>query len=92
MGAGLLPGVSLRHGHSLASRFALVAVGLSTAHAHSFSSVISFGDRLSDGGQYSGLVPGAAGGFTTNPDPVAIKLIAQRFGCNLLRLGLRVRY
>lgn len=67
---------------------AVLGCGAATAaHAQSFSNVINFGDSLSDGGNFTGLVPGALGSFTTNPDPVAIKLIAQQYGFNLTPSG-----
>lgn len=69
-----------------------LALAASSAHAQRFSGVVTFGDSLSDGGNI-GLAPSAAGGlgglfgpsqsFTTNPDPVMVEILAQRFGFTL---------
>jgi outer membrane lipase/esterase len=66
-----------------------LALAASAAHAQRFTSVVSFGDSLSDAGNI-GLAPAAAGGlggalgpsqsFTTNPDPVMVELLAAAFG------------
>jgi outer membrane lipase/esterase len=77
----------MRQCHRLAIVLSLTLAGVSAAYAQSFSNVVNFGDSLSDGGNYAGIVPGAQGGFTTNPDPVAIKLVAQRFGFTLTPSG-----
>ncbi len=63
----------------LVSALTLALAGVTSAQAQTFSNVITFGDSLSDAGQYVGLVPGAQGSFTTNPDPVAAQLIAGYF-------------
>jgi len=67
--------------HHLAGALAL-ALGTSTAvQAQQFSSVISFGDSLSDAGniaQLNGLPAGNS--FTTNFDPVAVQLVALHYG------------
>ena len=67
------------HTKLLVSALALAFAGVTSAQAQTFSNVITFGDSLSDAGQYTGLVPGAQGSFTTNPDPVAAQLIAGYF-------------
>jgi len=69
-----------------------LALAASSVHAQRFSGVVTFGDSLSDGGNI-GLAPAAAGGlggafgpsqsFTTNPDPVLVEILAQRFGFTL---------
>ncbi len=67
----------------LVSALALALGGASVAQAQSFTSVVSFGDSLSDAGQYAALPsPFAfgAGSFTTNPDDVWVQLLAQSLG------------
>jgi outer membrane lipase/esterase len=68
----------------LASALALALAGMSTAQAQEFSAVISFGDSLSDAGQYAALPPpfyfGAQGSFTTNPDDVWTQVLASSYG------------
>ena len=57
--------------HRLAGAMALALGCAGAAQAQDFSSVIVFGDSLSDAGNIaaaSGLPPGIS--FTTNPDPV----------------------
>ena len=63
----------------LAGALALAIVS-TAAQAQSFSNVIGFGDSVSDAGQYVGLVPGAQGSFTTNPDPVWLELVGANYG------------
>jgi outer membrane lipase/esterase len=60
---------------------AAVVLGLAAnaAQAQSFSGVISFGDSLSDAGNYAPFIPGA-GSFTTNPDDVWTQILAQAYG------------
>ena len=72
----------------LASALALAIVS-NAAQAQQFSNYVVFGDSLSDAGQYAGLIPGAQGSFTTNPDPVAAELIGNAFGFSVTpsRLG-----
>lgn len=69
----------------LASALALAICSISTAAASTaqvplFDNYVVFGDSLSDAGQYAGLIPGAQGSFTTNPNPVAAVLIGKAFG------------
>src|SRR6478736_10221735 len=68
----------------LVSALALALAGMGTAQAQEFSAVISFGDSLSDAGQYAALPPpyyfGAQGSFTTNPDDVWTHVLASSFG------------
>lgn len=48
--------------------------------------IIVFGDSLADGGFFTALIPNlpaGAGSFTTNPDPVAPEVLAQRLGIDL---------
>ena len=68
----------------LVSALALALSGVSVAQAQTFSGVISFGDSLSDAGQYAALPVGAfgAGSFTTNPDDVWAQRVASWFGAN----------
>ncbi len=69
----------------LVSALALALSGVSVAQAQTFSGVISFGDSLSDAGQYAALpAPNAfgAGSFTTNPDDVWAQRVASWFGAN----------
>lgn len=64
-----------------------VAIG-STSHAQEFSQTVFFGDSLSDTGRLKGIVTDAKpiiGGqlqlsFTTNPDPVWTKVLADSYG------------
>ncbi|MBS0213017.1 MAG: autotransporter domain-containing protein [Proteobacteria bacterium] len=68
----------------LATSLALALCATTAAQAQQFTGVISFGDSLSDAGNIAamnGLPPGF--GFTTNPDPVTVELIAKAFGFNL---------
>ncbi|MEO8161134.1 MAG: autotransporter domain-containing protein [Arenimonas sp.] len=65
---------------TLVSALALALAGMGTAQAQEFSSVISFGDSLSDAGQYTVLISPAAGSFTTNPDDVWTQVLASAFG------------
>ncbi len=67
---------------ALAGALALGLAGASVAQAQEFSGVISFGDSLSDAGQYAALGPFSfgAGSFTTNPDDVWTQVLAQAFG------------
>jgi len=60
---------------------AAIVLGLAAnaAHAQSFSGVISFGDSLSDAGNYSPFIAGA-GSFTTNPDDVWTQILASAYG------------
>jgi outer membrane lipase/esterase len=67
---------------------AAIVLGLAAnaAQAQTFSNVISFGDSLSDAGNYTPNpaagwpgIPGA-GSFTTNPDDVWTQILAESFG------------
>lgn len=64
----------------LVSALALALAGVSTAQAQEFTAVISFGDSLSDAGQYTVLISPGAGSFTTNPDDVWTQVLASSFG------------
>jgi len=64
----------------LVSALALALAGMGTAQAQEFSAVISFGDSLSDAGQYTVLISPGAGSFTTNPDDVWTQVLASSFG------------
>ena len=67
----------------LVSALALALAGASTAQAQQFTAVVSFGDSLSDAGQYAALPPPyafGAGSFTTNPDDVWVQILAQSLG------------
>lgn len=70
----------------LVSALALGLAGASVAHAQEFSAVVSFGDSLTDAGQYAALPPpfffGAQGSFTTNPDDVWAQIVAEAYGFN----------
>lgn len=69
--------------HRLAGALALALAATGTAQAQQFSNVVSFGDSLSDAGniaQLQGLPAGNS--FTTNPDPVAVQLVASYYGFN----------
>ena len=51
--------------------------------SQTFSSVVVFGDSLTDSGniaRLNGLPPGTS--FTTNPDPVWAEIVAQAFGAS----------
>ena len=68
----------------LVSALALALAGVSTAQAQTFSTVVSFGDSLTDAGNVA-LVDGnpftpPGSSFTTNPDSVYAELVAQSFG------------
>ena len=72
----------LRH-FRLLGVFPLVLVLAGNAWAQSFSNFFVFGASLSDTGnvaQYLGLPAGSS--FTTNPDPLAVEIIAQTFGAS----------
>jgi len=62
-----------------------LALAASSAHAQRFSGVVTFGDSLSDGGNVAAATPGVPAGnsFTTNPDPVMVEVLAQRYGFTL---------
>lgn len=65
----------------IVSALALALGGASVAQAQTFSNVITFGDSLSDAGNVAALLhlpPGNS--FTTNPDPVFSKIVADAFG------------
>ena len=67
--------------HRLAGAVALALACAGTAQAQQFSSMIVFGDSLSDSGNIAaaqGLPNGNS--FTTNPDPVAVQIIAAAYG------------
>lgn len=59
-----------------------------TASAQTFGNVVTFGDSLSDSGNFAAhlrslghtVPPGNS--FTTNPDPVAAEIIAETFGAS----------
>jgi outer membrane lipase/esterase len=63
-----------------------LAISAQAAQAQQFSSVVSFGDSLSDAGNTStvdGSAATAAGNsFTTNNDPVFAQIVAAAFGLN----------
>ena len=67
----------------LAGALAMLAA---SASAQTFSNVVTFGDSLSDSGNFApqlralGLPAAPGSGFTTNPDPVAAEIIAGTFG------------
>ena len=72
----------LRH-FRLLGVFPLVLVLAGNAWAQGFSNFFVFGASLSDTGnvaQYLGLPAGSS--FTTNPDPLAVEIIAQTFGAS----------
>ena len=63
--------------------FTVVLILSGSAWAQSFSNFYVFGDSLSDTGnvaQYLGLPAGSS--FTTNPDPLAVEIIAQSYGAS----------
>lgn len=67
----------------LVSALALGLAGASVAQAQVFSAVVSFGDSLSDAGQYAALPAPfnfGAGSFTTNPDDVWTQVLATQLG------------
>ena len=68
----------------LVSALALALSSASFAQAQEVSNVISFGDSLTDAGNYAALPPpfffGAQGSFTTNPDDVWTHILARAFG------------
>jgi outer membrane lipase/esterase len=63
----------------LVSALALALAGIGTAQAQEFTGVISFGDSLSDAGNYAPYIPGS-GSFTTNPDDVWTQVLASAWG------------
>ncbi|MGH8028431.1 MAG: autotransporter domain-containing protein [Arenimonas sp.] len=63
----------------LLSAAVLLGLAANAAQAQTFSGVISFGDSLSDAGNYAPLIPGA-GSFTTNPDDVWTQILASSYG------------
>jgi outer membrane lipase/esterase len=68
----------------LVSALALALSGATVAQAQTFSTVVSFGDSLTDAGNVA-LVDGnpftpPGSSFTTNPDSVYAELVAQSFG------------
>jgi outer membrane lipase/esterase len=63
----------------LVSALALALAGIGCAQAQEFTGVISFGDSLSDAGNYTPFIPGA-GSFTTNPDDVWTQVLASAWG------------
>ncbi len=65
--------------HRLAGAVVLALAATGTAHAQEFTGVVSFGDSLSDAGNYAPFIPGA-GSFTTNPDPVWTEVLASMLG------------
>lgn len=70
----------------LASALALAVCSITAVQAQEqqFSNVIGFGDSLSDAGNVgtiNGLPPGMS--FTTNPDPVAMQIIAAAYGFDM---------
>src|SRR4249919_1181495 len=79
-----IPGARMPRTKQLVSALALALAGMGSAQAQEFSALISFGDSLSDAGQYAALPPpyyfGAQGSFTTNPDDVWTQVLASSFG------------
>ncbi|HEY2344843.1 MAG TPA: autotransporter domain-containing protein [Xanthomonadaceae bacterium] len=73
----------------LASSLALAICSITAAQAQQFTGFVSFGDSLSDDGNIAAiedsegaqLPPGFS--FTTNPDPVSVKIIAAAFGFDM---------
>lgn len=61
--------------------------GVTATAAHEpVDRIVVFGDSLADGGFFTALIPNlpsGAGSFTTNPDPVAPEVMAQRLGIDL---------
>lgn len=67
--------------HRLAGAVALALGCAGAAQAQQFSSFVVFGDSLSDSGNIAAALSLPAGNsFTTNPDPVAARIIAEAFG------------
>src|SRR5688572_10524386 len=64
--------------HRLAGAVVL-ALAATGAHAQEFTGIVSFGDSLTDGGNYAPFIPGA-NSFTTNPDPVWTEVLASMLG------------
>ena len=84
-----IPGAVQRGDRHMLRRFhplgaLALAFGLAGgAQAQSFTTVVVFGDSLSDSGNVAlirSLPPGNS--FTTNPDPVAAEIIAETFGAS----------
>ena len=70
----------LRFFLAIAIPFALAG----NVQSQTFSSVVVFGDSLTDSGntaQFTGLLP-AGTSFTTNPDPVWAEIVAETFGAS----------
>src|SRR5688572_8852491 len=65
--------------HRLAGAVVLALGATGAAQAQEFTGIISFGDSLSDAGNYTPYIPGA-GSFTTNPDPVWTEVLASLLG------------
>ena len=65
--------------HRLAGAVVLALAATGAAQAQDFTGIVSFGDSLSDGGNYAPFIPGA-GSFTTNPDPVWTEVLASMLG------------
>ena len=67
---------------------AALAMFAGTVSAQTFSNVVTFGDSLSDSGNFAAQLrrlgqPAPQGNsFTTNPDPVAAEIIAETFGAS----------
>src|ERR1051326_3779715 len=62
---------------------AALFMGLGLGHhdaAAQFSGVYIFGDSLSDAGSFKPLLPPGMGKFTTNPGPIWVEVIGQRYG------------
>ena len=62
---------------------AALFIGLGLGHhdaAAQFSGVYIFGDSLSDAGSFKLLLPPGTGKFTTNPGPIWVEVIGQRYG------------
>lgn len=72
----------LRH-RSLPCALVLSLCLAGSASAQSFSDVFAFGDSLSDSGNVAQSLNLPAGSsFVTNPDPVAVEIIAEAFGAS----------
>lgn len=74
----------------LASSLALAICSITAAQAQQFDGFVSFGDSLSDDGNIAAvenanfglqLPPGTS--FTSNPDPVTVKIIAAAYGFDM---------
>src|SRR5687768_1584020 len=65
--------------HRLAGAVVLALAATGAAQAQEFTGIVSFGDSLSDGGNYAPFIPGA-NSFTTNPDPVWTEVLASMLG------------